>query len=147
MRILLAICASLLLAGCADKKPDYFNGYAEADYVRLAVPVAGTLVKVYPNRGDQVEASAPAFILGQENERAAREETALRKRRRNRRTCKREVSGRSKCIARAVQPGGSRLRTSQEITVRCDGCASDLRAKIRTCGQSASSCSAPALWP
>ena len=78
MKFLLATCVALLLAGCADKKPDYFNGYAEADYVRLAAPVAGTLVKLYLNRGDRVEANAPAFILEQENERAAREETAFR---------------------------------------------------------------------
>lgn len=78
MKTFLATCVTLLLGGCADKKPDYFNGYAEADYVRLAAPVAGTLVKVYLNRGDQVEADAPAFVLEQENERAAREETAFR---------------------------------------------------------------------
>lgn len=78
MKILPATCVAVLLAGCADKKPDYFNGYAEADHVRLAAPVAGTLVKLYLNRGDRVEANAPAFILEQENERAAREETAFR---------------------------------------------------------------------
>jgi HlyD family secretion protein len=78
MKIGLTTCAALLLAGCADRKPDYFNGYAEADYVRLAAPVAGTLVKLYLNRGDQVDANEPAFILEQENERAAREEATFR---------------------------------------------------------------------
>ena len=57
MKILPATCVAVLLAGCADKKPDYFNGYAEADHVRLAAPVAGTLVKLYLNRGDRVEAT------------------------------------------------------------------------------------------
>jgi HlyD family secretion protein len=78
MQILLLPFAALLLAACAEKKPDHFNGYAEADYVRLAAPVAGTLVKLHLNRGDRVDAGAPAFILEQENERAAREEAAFR---------------------------------------------------------------------
>jgi HlyD family secretion protein len=67
-----------LLPGCAEKSGDYFPGYAEAEYVRLASPIAGTLVKLYVKRGDQVEQNAPAFVLEQDSERAAREEAAAR---------------------------------------------------------------------
>ncbi|MGE5652216.1 MAG: HlyD family secretion protein [Bacillota bacterium] len=67
-----------LLAGCAEKAADYFPGYAEAEYVRLATPIAGTLVKLHVNRGDRVQQNAPAFVLEQESERAAREEAAFR---------------------------------------------------------------------
>lgn len=67
-----------LAAGCGEKPADYFPGYAEAEYVRLATPIAGTLVKLHVHRGDKVEQNAPAFVLEQENERAAREEAAAR---------------------------------------------------------------------
>ncbi len=66
------------LAGCAERTADYFPGYAEAEYVRLATPIAGTLAKLYVNRGDKVTQNAPAFVLEQESERAAREEAASR---------------------------------------------------------------------
>ncbi|OGB25493.1 MAG: secretion protein HlyD [Burkholderiales bacterium RIFCSPLOWO2_02_FULL_57_36] len=67
-----------LLAGCGDKSSDFFPGYAEADYVRLAAPVSGTLTKLHVNRGDSIAHNAPAFVLEQESERAAREEAAFR---------------------------------------------------------------------
>ncbi|WP_292931689.1 HlyD family efflux transporter periplasmic adaptor subunit [Noviherbaspirillum sp.] len=67
-----------LLAGCAEKTGDYFPGYAEAEYVRLATPIAGTLSKLYVSRGDKVAQNAPAFVLEQESERAARAEAASR---------------------------------------------------------------------
>lgn len=80
MKHLHAFCilAAALLAGCNEKPIDYFPGYAEAEYVRLATPIAGTLVKLHVNRGDKVEQNAPAFVLEQESERAAREEAAAR---------------------------------------------------------------------
>jgi HlyD family secretion protein len=62
------------LAGCGDKPADHFPGYAEADYVRLASPIAGTLARLYVERGDQLQPGAPAFVLEQDNERAAREQ-------------------------------------------------------------------------
>lgn len=66
------------LSGCGDKAPDYFPGYVEADYVRLASPAGGTLAKLFVQRGSAVRAGAPAFILEQESERAARGEAAAR---------------------------------------------------------------------
>jgi HlyD family secretion protein len=69
---------SLLLPGCAQTSADYFPGYAEAEYVRLASPIAGTLVQLHVQRGDQVKQDAPAFVLEQDSERSAREEAAAR---------------------------------------------------------------------
>lgn len=66
------------LTGCAERADDYYPGYAEAEYVRLASPVAGTLTRLLVQRGEKVEANAPAFVLEQDSERAAREEAEAR---------------------------------------------------------------------
>lgn len=60
-----------MLSGCGERRADYFPGYAEADYVRLASPLGGTLARLYVKRGDQVARGADAFVLEQDNERAA----------------------------------------------------------------------------
>lgn len=72
------LAAALLATGCGEKQSDYFPGYAEGEYVRLATPIAGTLVRLHVQRGDAVTQNAPAFVLEQESERAAREEAAAR---------------------------------------------------------------------
>lgn len=75
MRIwILVRCTALaaVLYGCGDKPADFYSGYVEADYVRLASPIGGTLSKLYLQRGDKVVRDAPAFVLEQESERAAR---------------------------------------------------------------------------
>ncbi|MEO8627862.1 MAG: HlyD family efflux transporter periplasmic adaptor subunit [Betaproteobacteria bacterium] len=69
------MCAS---SGCAKRAPDTFPGYAEADYVRLASPMSGTLTKLHLQRGDSAAAAAPAFVLEQESENAARQEALSR---------------------------------------------------------------------
>lgn len=78
----LAMCgvamATTLLMACGEKGNAYFPGYAEAEYVRLAAPIAGTVTKLYVQRGDKAETNAPAFVLEQDSERAAREEAAAR---------------------------------------------------------------------
>ncbi|HEY8102630.1 MAG TPA: HlyD family efflux transporter periplasmic adaptor subunit [Burkholderiaceae bacterium] len=66
------------LVGCSGASNDFFSGYAEGDYVRLASPIAGTLTKLYVNRGDMVARDTPAFVLEQESERAARVEAISR---------------------------------------------------------------------
>lgn len=81
VRLSVVISLAALLLGCTDKPPDFFSGYAEADYVRLAPSVAGTLTKLSVKRGDKVAQGAAAFILEQESERAAYEEAASRVRR------------------------------------------------------------------
>ncbi len=62
------------LMGCTKQSNDYFSGYAEGEYVRLSAPLGGALSKVYVQRGDKVVQNAPAFVLEQDSERAARAE-------------------------------------------------------------------------
>ncbi|UUZ71480.1 hypothetical protein LP415_21180 [Polaromonas sp. P1(28)-8] len=81
-----ALLAASLLVACDSRQPDTFPGYAEAEYVRLAAPISGTLARLHLKRGDAAPASAAAFVLEQDSERAAREEAAYR-------------------VARAGQPG------------------------------------------
>lgn len=76
--LLLVLAQTVLLAGCNSEPADYFPGYAEAEYVRLAAPIAGTLTKLHVQRGDKVEQNGPAFVLEQESERAEREEAVAR---------------------------------------------------------------------
>lgn len=73
-----ALLAAALLAACGEKAQAPFPGYVEAEYVRLAAPISGTLAKLHMNRGDQAAASAAAFVLEQESERAARLEATYR---------------------------------------------------------------------
>jgi hypothetical protein len=52
----------LLVAACDGRPPaEVYAGYAEADYVRLAAPLGGTLVRLHLQRGDRAAAAAPAF--------------------------------------------------------------------------------------
>ena len=78
MKTLPWLMAVLALAGCARGADDALPGYVEADYVRLAAPIGGTLAHLHVQRGDTVAAGAPAFVLEQDNERAAREEAQAR---------------------------------------------------------------------
>jgi HlyD family secretion protein len=74
----IAIAGAMLSAACSPNADAYFPGYAEAEYVRLAAPISGTLQKLHVRRGDTVRRDAPAFVLEQDNERAAHEEAAAR---------------------------------------------------------------------
>lgn len=67
-----------VLSACSQPAPEGYAGYAEGDYVRLSAPVAGTLARLHLQRGDRAAAAAPAFVLEQESERAAREEAESR---------------------------------------------------------------------
>ncbi len=69
----LAPALMLLLGACARSDDAGFPGYAEGDYVRLTAPIAGTLMRLYVQRGDQAVLGAPAFLLEQESESAARQ--------------------------------------------------------------------------
>jgi HlyD family secretion protein len=71
-RPLAHICCLLALAGCGERAPAFYAGYVEADYVRLASPLAGTLARSYVARGAAVKPGDPVFVLEQDNERAAR---------------------------------------------------------------------------
>jgi HlyD family secretion protein len=70
--LLLAAFASL--ATCSPSRPNTFQGYVEGEFVRVAAPFAGSLVKLSVQRGAQVATDAPLFILEQEDERAARQQ-------------------------------------------------------------------------
>jgi HlyD family secretion protein len=73
-----ALFAAGLLAGCGDKAPAAWQGYAEGEFVLVAAPAAGRLDKRFVERGAQIEAGAPLFALEQENERAGRQEAQER---------------------------------------------------------------------
>lgn len=66
------------LAACTEQPSGSFPGYAEADYVRVSTPIAGTLLTLHVKKGDQAKRGAPAFVLEQESETAARAEAAFR---------------------------------------------------------------------
>lgn len=57
--------------GCRPATADALSGYVEADYVRVAAPVAGRLVKLDVQRGDEVRPAQALFTLEQQNEAAA----------------------------------------------------------------------------
>ncbi|MGV8893968.1 MAG: HlyD family secretion protein [Burkholderiaceae bacterium] len=66
------------LEACTAQPSDSFPGYAEADYVRVSSPIAGTLLTLHFKKGDQAKRGAPAFVLEQDSETAARAEAAFR---------------------------------------------------------------------
>lgn len=71
----------VLAGGCGNKEPAALQGYVEGDYVRVAAPFAGTLVKLAAQRGQQVEPGMPLFALEAGSEDAARREALERARR------------------------------------------------------------------
>jgi HlyD family secretion protein len=70
--------AALSLAGCQPANDGAFPSYAEREYVRVAAPLAGSLMALNVKRGDQVAANALPFAPKQESESGAREEAAAR---------------------------------------------------------------------
>jgi HlyD family secretion protein len=78
MAIGLMVCAA---AGCGKPESNALQGYVEGEYVRVAAPFAGTLVKLDARRGQAVEAGAPLFALEAESEQAGRREAEERVRR------------------------------------------------------------------
>ena len=75
------LCAAFALWGCGEPPPAALQGYVEGEYIRVAAPYAGTLVRLDARRGDQVEAGAPLFHLEAESEEGARREAQERARR------------------------------------------------------------------
>jgi HlyD family secretion protein len=77
-RSVLSLCLAASLFGCGEKPAGFYPGYVEAEYVRLASPIAGTLVKLSVQRGDRIARDAPTFTLEQDNERSARVDAQAR---------------------------------------------------------------------
>lgn len=73
-----ALLALVALLGCDRGEAPAFQGYVEGEYVLLASPYAGQLLKLYVQRGERVQAGKPVFALEQEAERAARLEAEQR---------------------------------------------------------------------
>ena len=71
----------VVLAGCGDSPPPALQGYVEGEYVRIAAPFAGTLVRLEVQRGQQVAEGAPLFALEAESEQAGRREAEERMKR------------------------------------------------------------------
>ncbi len=74
MNRFLPLLAAALVTGCGAPDPGTLQGYAEGEYVRVAAPFAGTLVRLEVARGARVQSGAPLFALESENEAAARRE-------------------------------------------------------------------------
>lgn len=73
MRTRLPVSFVVFLAACGQAGPQAaYQGYAEGEYVRVASPLAGTLVRLDVAQGMAVAAGAPLFVLEQESEAAAR---------------------------------------------------------------------------
>ncbi|MBI5102604.1 MAG: HlyD family efflux transporter periplasmic adaptor subunit [Nitrospirae bacterium] len=76
--ICLTLCSVLAVSGCEKKQAGHYSGYAEGEFVLVAAPAAGRLEKRWVQRGQEVKAGAPLFILEQENEKASRREAEAR---------------------------------------------------------------------
>jgi HlyD family secretion protein len=74
----LSCLAVTLLAACQAREPASFNGYVEAEFVRVAAPQAGRLVALPAQRGASVAAGAPLFVLEHDSEAAAVVESQAR---------------------------------------------------------------------
>ncbi len=66
------------LVGCQARDNAAINGYVEAEFVRVAAPLAGRLVALPAQRGAQVGVGAPLFTLEHESEAAAVSESQAR---------------------------------------------------------------------
>ena len=66
------------LAGCKDDDPDLLQGYVEGDFVHVAAPSAGKLVKLAVRRGTEVKEGAALFTLDSTPEQIARDEAVRR---------------------------------------------------------------------
>lgn len=68
---LLVMLYGLLLSACSGEKPPTLPGYVEAEYTRVAVPIAGRLIRISVEKGAEIQAGAPLFVLEADSEKAA----------------------------------------------------------------------------
>lgn len=76
--LLLMLTAALGLAACGDKPAPGWTGYAEAELVYIAPPVAGRLTELSVRSGEAVAAGQPLFTLDATPELAADAEAQAR---------------------------------------------------------------------
>jgi HlyD family secretion protein len=66
------------LAACERAPDPGYQGYVEGEFVLVASPYAGQLTALHVQRGGQVAAGAPLFVLEQDAERAGQREAGAR---------------------------------------------------------------------
>ncbi|MDR3410161.1 MAG: HlyD family efflux transporter periplasmic adaptor subunit [Formivibrio sp.] len=67
----MAVLLMVLLAACTEEKKQVLPGYIEAEYTRVAAPIAGRLVQLSASKGSEIKVGAPLFVLEAESELAA----------------------------------------------------------------------------
>ena len=75
---LMGVLFLLLITACTDKPPAAWSGYAEADYIYIASPLAGRLDTLAVQAGQTVAQGATLFSLDAENEQSAQQEASAR---------------------------------------------------------------------
>lgn len=113
----LVAALALVLSACGKPPPAGFQGYAEGEYVLVAAPAAGLLVKRWVNRGDEVAPGAPLFALEQENEKAARREAEQRVRNAEARLAN-IAAGRRKPEIDAIRAQEAQAAAARELSTR-----------------------------
>lgn len=78
VRVCLSLFLALTVSACGEPRSPYYQGYAEAEYVRVALPFAGMLEHLNVQRGVEVKAGDELFTLERENEAAIRREAEER---------------------------------------------------------------------
>jgi HlyD family secretion protein len=74
----LCLAGPLALGACSEKPPAVWAGYAEGDYVYLAVPIGGQLDQLSVRAGDRVERGDALFALDAQAELGAQAEAKAR---------------------------------------------------------------------
>jgi HlyD family secretion protein len=104
--ILIAALAAVAVTGgvwwrSVEAPPPGWQGYADADYVRVGPTLGGQLVSLSVHRGDQVAAGAPLFAQDDANDLAARNQAAAALAEAQARLTNLETAGRETEIAQA----------------------------------------------
>lgn len=74
----LCMAVSLSLVACSEPAPTAWSGYAEGDYVYVAVPIGGQLDQLSVQAGDRVERGDGLFALDAQAELGAQAEAQAR---------------------------------------------------------------------
>lgn len=69
-----ALAAAAALTACAKRTENYLQGYVEGEFVYVASPYGGALESLFVQRGTEVKAGDPLFVLESAAERATRDQ-------------------------------------------------------------------------